>query len=1313
MVVSTLYLSEFYTFKGYVAGDDRVVLDPDTPLELQIFFHVRVGNQNFFAGKYAAALNAYLAAWGKIPRLLNPRIPDYAVLVDDSLLLRANLVDSLIDSSVEIHRLRDLAGPNVVLGAPANPPPAIQEMAKQFGVTTATPAQSHFDRGVSFVQMGQTNLAQQELEQALRLNRSDPAFEAEIKVALAAIDVSNSQFGEAKGKLESALSHFKSARQLDKTAAVSHNLKIVNRLVGDGAGAVGDTPQLTSFAINPSITLRSQISASTASFERAVGTQSLLLQSRDGFWLDVPTVRAQAAKTSVGVLREGRSVNVDLAANPAVVIRQQLLQPRVNASSLSALDTYLWLPPQFVSYLSHVTGFILPMALGDTYAQLGDYERAATYYTNVRDYQFLNLPIERPMVWSRLARTFVRLGNRLYRDRDMAGARAQYEKVLRIVDGGFDLAGPLYTGGFAALRQQTLDFLNAPDKIAFTAVDYSRRLILLEAQANLRQILNGINYLGFPEEIIPIHSWRYLQNVARYFANQAIQMERSYVNFKDAAERDEATRLVLEQSVDAAAAARRVEQLRVTAAAQQARVADLSAEAAQTRLDNSIDRRSDYDVTSKELATLDAINAWATGPMDRAVVSASWAGTLGIPPGEYDTYQVTKFASRQRSKISRRYELNNMNRQIAEMEDAKAIADAQVRVAESMVEVAFAQQELAELREEQAQAQLDNFNSEEFTPELWNNLADAQREISQRYLDWAIGAAFLMERAFEFEFDLDVNRVRFDYARSELNGLLAADYLLADIDQFSFDRLLDTEKQLPAKVVISLADRYPFQFFQEFQRTGRLEFDTQLEDFDRMHPGAHLRKLRRVEVVVEGLIGREGAQGILKNSGFSLFRDRDGLRKVRVQKPETMMLSLYDLRRDGFVFTTEEGVLEVFENSGVASGWTIEFPPESNDLDYRAVSNIHVVFYFDAYYSDRVADVARAELEAGAVHEHNLGLALRFQYPDEFFSLQDTGEVVFKMDNSYLPFNHEGPEILEAQVVIETEAGVSNVGLVVNVQSAAGGAAVTQATDASGMIATSAGASDLNALRDLPLLDTWTVRLDQAANAAAFAAGFSWEKVTNVFLFFEYRYTPRGRRSFGDDFGADTLAEFDVIDDAAATTDAPSAWAHDAAFDGSIRQTSNIFGSAGDINTTPDKPGTYLVRRTSPQWPALRDLTLRGRLRAGDEDGIGYVFRFQDADNFYFFLMDRARKYQRLGKKVGGVFRELDTPAVEGLAQGHELDRTYDISIAAAGDAFSVFIDGARALTGRDGSLRQPGRVGLYSWNNSDARFLDLAVTAI
>jgi hypothetical protein len=195
-----------------------------------------------------------------------------------------------------------------------------------------------------------------------------------------------------------------------------------------------------------------------------------------------------------------------------------------------------------------------------------------------------------------------------------------------------------------------------------------------------------------------------------------------------------------------------------------------------------------------------------------------------------------------------------------------------------------------------------------------------------------------------------------------------------------------------------------------------------------------------------------------------------------------------------------------------------------------------------------------------------------------------------------------------------------------------------------------------------------------------------------------------------DEFIEDTMSQFNVIDDATATG-GPSVWAHSSNLGGSIVQTSSISGPL--LAADPPKPGTYLVRKTSTEWPDLQDLVILSHIQSGDEGAIGLVLRYQDPDNFYFFLMDRQSNYRRIGKKIAGNFQELEMPAFQSITPGYELNRAYEVSIAAVGEAITVFLDGVRILTGRDSSLVKAGRIGLYAWDNTAANFLDLSIRRI
>lgn len=1315
--MSQQYLSEFYTYKPLPparvlvdrlpGADDNRVGDAGTPLEKRIQDLVLAGNGAFVRRRYAEALDLYLQAWGLLPRLIHPFFPEYAARLDDTALLDIDVAEHLLASSVQVLRLRDSLGPRAPILPPQPAPDGLAALVERFGGKLA-PAQRDLAFAGAYAAGGQPTLAARAATQALQEAPDDLELQANARILLGAMQLRAGQPDQAQHELQAALDAYRKAARPDGIAAVQHNLGVALTVSGkaEEAGTLfasaasqgpGQLPWQVMHSLNPGI------AAVTRPFGQ-VGLPLLVKDTTAGTWATLAGTDTGTAKQAVTVVRDGGATRLQLDDGAIDTLRAELYEARVNAESLQALDPILWEPVQFVAYLTHVQGFVLPLALGDTYAALGDFQKAITYYLKVRDYPFLNLPIERPLVWGKLARAHLQLATRLYRDRDAAGARAHYEQIVRIQpDGSFELSGALYEGTFAALQAETLAFLQATDPAGFTAIDTSRRTLLLEALTSLRQILAGINYLGFPDDIIPIHRWRYLQNVARYFANQAIQAERAYINFTQTAEREEFTRLALEQAVDAQAAALDVEDLRVGAAEAQLQVAELAADLNRTRRDNAVEQRNEYASVSRQLAYLDEITAFtnASGIRDTKIrINSDWASLLGVSAADYDPNRLIQLLTRQRSQLSRGYELHNMDRQVEELNGAVRVGDAQVQAAGAMVDVAVGQRQLAELRLTQVQAQLAFFNGQEFTPELWDNLAQAQRDISRRYLDWAISAAFLMERAFEYQYDTEVNRIRFDYERSELHGLLAGDFLLADIDSFSFDRLLETAKRAPVKVSIPLADRYPFQYYQQFQRTGRIDFQTLLDDFDRAYPGVHLTRIRRVEVVVEGLVGPDGLHGTLTNSGVTLVRDRAGDRRLRFGKPETLVLSRFDLRNDGFVFESDEDVLEVFEGSGMAGGWILEFPPDSNDVDYTAITNVHLVLYAEGLHSDAVANTVRAELAATAVYEYSLGLGLAFQFPDEFFGFQDTGTLTVTIDNAYLPFDHTDPVLHDLDVRVETTAGVPASGLTVHVERV-GGPAADLVTDGNGMVST--GGTPLDVLRGQALLGDWTLRIDPAANP-----GFDPETVENLFLFAEYRYTPRGRPVVRDEFTADPLAQFEVVDDPQATFDAPSLWGYDPAGQ-RIRQTSNIHApdGAANLNTAPNKPGTYLVRRESPQWPLLSDLVLRARVRSDDQNGIGLVVRYVDQDNFYFVLLDARRGYRRLGKKVNGVFGELDTPAVD-TTEGYPTGQDLELTVAVVGDALIAQLDGTKILRGRDRSLPGPGRVGFYAWANPQAQFLDL-----
>jgi len=467
-----------------------------------------------------------------------------------------------------------------------------------------------------------------------------------------------------------------------------------------------------------------------------------------------------------------------------------------------------------------------------------------------------------------------------------------------------------------------------------------------------------------------------------------------------------------------------------------------------------------------------------------------------------------------------------------------------------------------------------------------------------------------------------------------------------------------------------------------------------------------------VEVVVEGLIGRDGIHGTLTNTGLCLTRLRNGDVKMRLLKPETLLLSRYRIGPDAVVFTPDREMLAIFENSPVSTSWLLELRPSANDLLYSFLTDVKLVLYYESFYDEELTAPILEELAETQPLTGRRTVALRYELFDEFFLFQETGEVRFTLRDTMLPFQHLSPVVRELTILVRTEAGVSPAGLNVRVTTADGLTAV-QATDADGALSTAAGAPLRAALRR-SLLQEWSISIPRAENEPAFAAGFQWSQVENIVLVAEYGFTPRlGPEEpsvlLREEFDGDRLADFEIVDDAQADQATPSAWSYNAT-ERRIEHASDIHGgAAGPTDTSPVKPGTYLVRKTAADLPAVQDIIVTCTARSSDEDGLGLVFRWQDADNFYFFLMDSRRRYRRLGRKVGGVFQELATPAVDTTA-GYVVGRPYRLKVRVQGQSLRAYLDGDMVLAGSDASLPGAGRVGFFAWSNAGAQFDDLQI---
>src|SRR6185436_2093008 len=231
-------------------------------------------------------------------------------------------------------------------------------------------------------------------------------------------------------------------------------------------------------------------------------------------------------------------------------------------------------------------------------------------------------------------------------------------------------------------------------------------------------------------------------------------------------------------------------------------------------------------------------------------------------------------------------------------------------------------------------------------------------------------------------------------------------------------------RKSPIRHLLSLREEFPAAF-NTFTRTGVLKFRTNLELFDRRYPGTYRRKIKRVEVFVEGLLPLEGAVGMLTNEGVtSEWRlSRTGwVRTARVSPVERMVLSSYQFRRDVMVFQSSEEMLELFENKVLLTNWTLELPRSGNNIDYEAITDIKFAVYFDADYSEGLATHQRTFY--GNEGGRSMLLSSRFHFPDEYFRLDADRAVTFTIDRSRIAFNHVIPRMTAFTVRLYPRRGV-------------------------------------------------------------------------------------------------------------------------------------------------------------------------------------------------------------------------------------------------------------------------------------------------
>jgi hypothetical protein len=189
------------------------------------------------------------------------------------------------------------------------------------------------------------------------------------------------------------------------------------------------------------------------------------------------------------------------------------------------------------------------------------------------------------------------------------------------------------------------------------------------------------------------------------------------------------------------------------------------------------------------------------------------------------------------------------------------------------------------------------------------------------------------------------------------------------------------------------------------------------------------------------------------------------------------------------------------------------------------------------------------------------------------------------------------------------------------------------------------------------------------------------------------------RVALDERFHNPTLANWTVIDDPD-TVEGPSNWVVEK--DGWLHQRSNIWGKRGDFL---DRWYGTLIVAGDVSW---EDYTLSVRVRPGDNDGFGIVFRFIDPEHFYRLLFlegdMNGGPLARLDKRSGSDYTQLWS-SNRGYKEGKEATIAIDLQ----GSRIKAMFDGATLFEVSDSSYGR-GKIGLFCFAQSDQAFDEVRV---
>jgi len=191
--------------------------------------------------------------------------------------------------------------------------------------------------------------------------------------------------------------------------------------------------------------------------------------------------------------------------------------------------------------------------------------------------------------------------------------------------------------------------------------------------------------------------------------------------------------------------------------------------------------------------------------------------------------------------------------------------------------------------------------------------------------------------------------------------------------------------------------------------------------------------------------------------------------------------------------------------------------------------------------------------------------------------------------------------------------------------------------------------------------------------------------------------TPR----LNEDFSDGNMNGWTVVDQG--DIGGPSAWS---VVNGKLKQSTNIYSSGSQ--SAAGRKGTFAFWN-APSAFSWSNYRLDLQIHSTDDDGVGVMLYYKDANNYYRFEMDKQRGYRRLIAMSNGVATILAEDAF-----AYNINQIYAFSGSVVNGVINISLGGQPVFSNIQGvATLTSGTIAMYSWGNDGSYYDNMQITAL